>query len=356
MPLRKEDSVVGCLLGTAVGDALGLPFEALSKRRLGRIYPDIDGHHFFLGRGMTSDDTEHTCLVAQALIVSGGEVEAFARNLAWRLRFWLLGLPVAIGFATLRAILKLWLGFPPDRSGVRSAGNAPAMRSAVIGICYGHDRQKLYELVGVSTRITHTDPKAEWGALAVALAAHLASSRSEPHTSPLEYCQALETLLGREAQEFLALVRKAAESAETRESTESFAAQLGLSQGVSVDVYHTVPVALQSWLKHQQDYRAAVLEVVRCGGDTDTLAAIVGGIIGARVGKSGIPQEWLAGLWEWPRTVKWLEELGRTLARVSSEGKGQRAVPLPVYGLLLRNLFFFVVVLVHGFRRVLPPY
>jgi hypothetical protein len=50
-----------------------------------------------------------------------------------RLRGWLLSLPAGIGFATLRAILKLWLGFPLNRSGVYSAGNGPAMRVAVIG-------------------------------------------------------------------------------------------------------------------------------------------------------------------------------------------------------------------------------
>jgi hypothetical protein len=43
--------------------------------------------------------------------------------LARRLRGWLAAMPAAVGFGTLRAILKLWMGFPPSRSGVRSAGN-----------------------------------------------------------------------------------------------------------------------------------------------------------------------------------------------------------------------------------------
>ena len=77
-----------------------------------------------------------------------------------QLRFWLLGLPGGIGYATLKAILKLWLGFKPEHSGIFSAGNGPAMRSAIIGVCYGNDSQKLRELVKASTRLTHTDPKA----------------------------------------------------------------------------------------------------------------------------------------------------------------------------------------------------
>ncbi len=142
----KEDSVIGCLLGTAVADAIGLPCEGLSKRRLLCLFPEIDSHHFFFGRGMVSDDTEHTCMVAQALIVSVGDVEVFRKSLAWRLRFWFLGLPASIGLATARAIVKSWLGFSGHRSGVFSAGNGPAMRSAILGVTFGHDTEKLRAL------------------------------------------------------------------------------------------------------------------------------------------------------------------------------------------------------------------
>jgi ADP-ribosylglycohydrolase len=51
---------------------------------------------------------------------------------------------------------------------------------------------------------------------------------------------------------------------------------------------HTLPVALDACLRHQHDFRMAVTEVVRCGGDTGTTGAIVGGIVGAAVGKRGL--------------------------------------------------------------------
>lgn len=120
---------------------------------------------------MVSDDTEHTCMVAQALIVSGGDIRLFSRSLAWRLRFWLLGLPAGIGLATLRALVKLWLGFPASRSGVFSAGNGPAMRAAIIGAAFGGRPERMRGLARTSTRLTHTDPKAERGALAAHQAA-----------------------------------------------------------------------------------------------------------------------------------------------------------------------------------------
>jgi ADP-ribosyl-[dinitrogen reductase] hydrolase len=72
-------------------------------------------------------------MTLQALITSGGEVESFRHSLAWRLRWWLLGLPAATGWATARALVKLWIGFNPQHSGVFSAGNGPAIRAPILG-------------------------------------------------------------------------------------------------------------------------------------------------------------------------------------------------------------------------------
>jgi ADP-ribosylglycohydrolase len=340
-------AIVGSILGTAVGDAIGLPYEGMSKRRGVRLLGEPTRHRFFFGRGMVSDDTEHTCIVAQALIVSGGDPERFGRELARRLRWWLLGFPAGVGKATLQATLKLWLGFSHDHSGVFSAGNGPAMRSAILGAAVA-DRDALRTLVGVSTRITHTDPKAEYGAWAVALAARLARGGV---VSPSAYLEELKLTSLPEAAEFRARMERCVQSAAAGQSTEGFAQAEGLGKGVSGYVYHTVPVALHAWLTHQHDFQAGVEAVVRCGGDTDTTAAIAGGIIGAGVGKEGIPAAWRDGLFEWPRTVAWMEALGERLA----EGKPGPAPRLSV-GVVGRNGLFFLIVLGHIVRRFLPPY
>lgn len=350
----SEESIVGCLLGTAVGDALGLCAENLSPRRQRRLFPRMDRYHFLFGHGMTSDDTEHTCMVGQALLASGGDVRRFLRSLSWRLRWWMLGLPAGTGRATLLAAMKLWIGFPPHRSGLFSAGNGPAMRSALLGVCHGHDPAHLRNLVRASTRLTHRDPKAEHGALAVARAAYLSSTTEPGGWSPAEYRRQLGDLLGEEARPFLDLVDRAVASAAADQTTAAFAESLGLKRGVTGYVYHTVPVVLHAWFRHPADLRAGLLSAIGCGGDTDTTGAILGGIVGSRVGRGGIPAEWLAGLWEWPRSVAWMERLGRRLAEPSTEPK--RPLRLSVVGLLLRNVFFFVVVLFHVFRRWLPPY
>ncbi len=77
----------------------------------------------------------------------------------------------ALVWATLRACLKLAWGFGPGRAGCYSAGNGPAMRSAVIGVWFRADLASIQTFVRSCARLTHTDPKAEYGALAVALAA-----------------------------------------------------------------------------------------------------------------------------------------------------------------------------------------
>jgi ADP-ribosyl-[dinitrogen reductase] hydrolase len=353
MPSDLREAITGCILGTALGDSIGLPAEGLSRRRQRRMFPALSGHQFLLGRGMVSDDTEHTCLVAAALVSSGGDVDVFRRRLAAGLRWWLLGLPAGVGFATLRATILLWLGVPPDRSGVFSAGNGPAMRSALLGVCCGGQPDRLRALVRASTRLTHTDPKAEWAAFTVALAASHAHFGS---ADPDRFQAALEAALGGEAVEFLALTNSVVASVGRGETTEQFADSIGLYRGVSGYCFHSVPVALHAWLSHPNDYCSAVLAVIRCGGDTDTTGAITGAITGSGVGSGGLPEDWISGLAEWPRTIGWMRTLSAVLAAVVESGRGQPPPTVPFGSVLLRNVFFVVIVIGHGVRRLLPPY
>lgn len=349
------EAAVGCMLGTAVGDALGLACEGLSRERQKRWFPALDGYHLLLGKGLCSDDTEHTCLIAQSIIVSGGDEEIFARDFAWRLRGWLLGCPAGIGFATLRSILKLWLFVPGSWRGVHSAGNGPAMRSALIGICFADDEGRLCRINRLAARMTHTDPKAECGALAIALAARC-SMRGQGAATFLADLARLAAPLGAASAELLDLATRARNSADAGESTETFAGSLGCAAGVSGYMYHSAPVVLHAWLAHPLDYRAAVTSIIRCGGDTDTTAAMLGAIVGAGVGRPGIPEKWIEDLVEWPRTCSWMESLARKAVQAGQSGERGAAHPLSIVALALRNAGFFVLVLIHGLRRLLPPY
>lgn len=340
-------------MGGAIGDALGLPFEGLSPRRRAALFgDDVSSSYRFIGRrGMVSDDTEHAAMTACALCLSGGEPGLFTAYLGRELRGWILLLPAGVGLATLRACVRLCVGVPPDRSGVFSAGNGPAMRAAVIGVAWGNDAEKLRLLVRASSRLTHSDPKAEWGALVVAFAAHAAAANA-----PAYFDDAL-LQLPPEAGELRGLVEKARHSAERGETTEAFARSIGVgAKGVSGYVYQTVPIALHAAWRFPDDLRAALHTAYLCGGDTDTVGAIVGGIVGAGVGRTDLPPNLVGGLWEWPQSVLWLDSVAKSLSGALQSGKARSAPPVNFWGRIPRNLVFLAVVLAHGFRRLLPPF
>lgn len=359
-PTRRE-AIEGALLGTALGDAVGLPLENLSPRRAARLFPGPPRPRLLLGRGWCSDDTEHACLTAQALLRADGEPDAFARALGWRLRGWVLGAPAGIGFATLRACLKLLVGFPPRLSGVRSAGNGPAMRAALLGVC-APDEERLGAWVRVATRITHTDPQAEDGARLVALAARAGAARgpwsigesAAESAALLAQVRAQAGTITPETARALDLVER-----HLADEGPALAEALGCARGVTAYMLHTLPIALHTWLRRPGDPRAAIADVLALGGDTDTVGAITGALVGATAGSAALPADWLAGLAEWPRSVVWMRRLAERLARrFPAAGPGETLPPEPLLwpALLPRNALFAAVVLLHGLRRLLPPY
>jgi ADP-ribosylglycohydrolase len=354
IPQMDDRNYIGCLLGTAVGDALGLPYEGLSARRANKLFPNSNKHNLLFGKGMVSDDTEHACFVAQAIIRADGDVGVFQNRLARSLRWWLLGMPAGVGFATLRAIARLWFGVSPLKSGVFSAGNGPAMRSPILGVAYGHDAEKLKRFVRASTQITHSDPKAYYAALAVALAAYQSSTEEAP--SAERFLPAFSELLAEDdAEELHDLLQHAARAAANNESVTDFASDIGSKNGISGYSYETVPCVLQVWFGNSQDFATGLQDIIKAGGDTDTAGAIFGGIVGAGVGKSGIPASWLNNIVEWPRSIGWIERLGEAVAR-RAELPATECPRYFVPGILLRNLAFLLIVLAHGMRRLVPPW
>jgi len=300
---------------------------------------------------MCSDDTEHTLLIAQTLLSNYQDAPAFQRCFAWKLRWWLMGLPAGVGFATARAIVKLWLGFSPTKSGVRSAGNGPAMRSAILGLFFADDAQRRREFVSAATLLTHTDPKAETAALAVAEAAAWAASSNRSAADFLARLPSCGT-----EEEWQRLCRHLSEAHTQNKTVTEFARSLGLKRGVTGYAFHTVPVALYAWVRHRNDFRAALVNVLDCGGDTDTMGAIVGALVGASIGPDDIPQEWTKGLLEWPRSLSVLRKLSARLVEQTTRDEPLGPVRYFWPGLIPRNLIFLAVVLLHGFRRLLPPY
>lgn len=336
------------LIGTALGDSLGLPSEGMSRARIAKRWKGPLEQRFLIGHGMLSDDTEHSIFVAQALLLCGGDPKIFQKRLAGKLRWWFAALPAGVGLATARSIIKLWIGFPPGRNGVFSAGNGPVMRAPILGVYFADDSERRSEFVAASTVLTHTDPKALEAAMMAADCAAFAvkgEMRQEVILNRMEELAA--------SPEWKKPLAQIAASLAAGMTVSQFTDAMGLSKGVSGYAVHTMTAVLFIWLRHRGNFSDIVREAIACGGDTDSVAAIAGGIAGAET--DTFNPAWLGRLSDFPHTVDYITRLGSALA----DSFGGRVVTPPSVASLLiipRNILFLLVVLFHGFRRILPPY
>jgi ADP-ribosylglycohydrolase len=337
-----EDRLVGTLLGVALGDALGLPCEGMSARAIERRFGRVERFRLLGSTGFVSDDTEQSALVAQSLLRGAGDplrvAAAFRRSLVG----WFFRLPFGIGLATVRACLRACVGL--RRTGVRSAGNGAAMRAAIVGT-FLRDAGVRQAQGRALAEVTHTDPRAVEGALFVAEVASAASSGSADSRLAI-FDEAARVVV---EPSLLAALGKARSLAERGAATAEAAAGLGTTGFV----IHTVPFAAFVFLRRGGEPLDAIAEAISAGGDTDTIAAIVGGWVGALHGAAALPQELVAKIQDGPFGPSHLRALGEALAHVAAGG----AAEIPRYsvlGALLRNLLLYPVVIAHGLRRLVP--
>ncbi len=338
------------LLAMAIGDSLGFPAEGLSPGRLEKLGWSPWRQRFIGGFGMVSDDSDHAHFTAEAIFESACEVDRFRTALARKLRFWLLTVPPTIGFATARSIGKLLVGVSPEKSGVFSAGNGPAMRSAVIGAVLAEDPELRHAYVEASTLLTHKDPRALTGARAVADC--VAWMQEDPWLTSAEIRRRLETFGD---QEWLSILEGIRHALNEGASVREFALSMGLENGVTGYIYHTVPLAIFSWLRHREQFRVGMEAVLDCGGDTDTVGAIYGALAAAELNANNqIPASWHERVIHWPRMEPYMLSL-KDQYGAFLDAQPARRFSAPWPALAIRNLQTLVVVLWHGvFLRFLP--
>jgi ADP-ribosylglycohydrolase len=175
-----------------------------------------------------------------------------------------------------------------------SFGNGSAMRVAPLGAFLADQPVgTVVEQAARSAVVTHGHPQGVAGAVATALAAwHAARSRGGPAPHAAGLLEAIVATLSADS----AVARGLAAARGLPSKTLLGEAVDALGNGSRVSCADTVPLALWLACSHLDDYRGAVQKAVAAGGDTDTLAAIVGGIVAARVSSSGIPSRWREGL------------------------------------------------------------
>jgi ADP-ribosylglycohydrolase len=226
------------------------------------------------------------------------------------------------------------------------------MRCAVIGGFFAGDIEQIRKYVRASTRLTHTDPKAETAALAVALTASWIVRNSESNHSNLDELFDLWRSAGPDDATWTGCLQTLRIALNAHVEVCEFARQLGLERGVTGYCYHSVPVALYAWIRHKGDFRKTMETALDCGGDTDTVGAICGALAGV---DSEIPSDWINSIADWPISTMFLTRLAEALEDCKT-GQLQQHLFFPWMAIPFRNLLFLFIVLTHGFRRLVPSF
>jgi ADP-ribosyl-[dinitrogen reductase] hydrolase len=280
----------GCILGLAVGDAFGMPFEFRSAQQLkklyGRVAEMVDGPD--LKAGQFTDDTLMTIATLESLIANKGlNPDDLARRfLAWHESGDLRG----IGGTTRQALLALKYGKTWRESGLKSkfaAGNGAAMRAAPFGLLHWNHPEALRADCEAASLITHRNTEAVSGARAVALAvAQLATGKAN--------CRDL-------MHDTAAFIPRT-EVARNLQKADGFLAKNKSAEfalfalGTGGYVVETIASAFYCFCATPDNFEETVIAAVMGGDDTDTTASIAGALSGAHNGLAGIPERWLSVL------------------------------------------------------------
>lgn len=304
MPTHDEnDRARGALLGTFVGDALGMPFEGAPPSEVPERLEMVDAR---LGRGTYTDDTQMMIALAESLI-DRGRVEE--EHLA---RAFLDAYDADRGYGGgTRRVLELWAAGTPVAAaagrifrGAGSRGNGAAMRIAPVAVRFAGDPARMRAEAARSARLTHAHPVGIDAAVVQADAIG-AAMRGEG------ILEAARTVADSEEMQagLLEVAALLSAPAEPRE--------VAIRLGNSSDARESVCAAVYVALAHP-DFEQAVGFAVGLGGDTDTVAAMTGAIVGARDGAQSIPVRWLDALEDGDRGRSHVKRLAARLAALTS--------------------------------------
>jgi ADP-ribosylglycohydrolase len=288
----------GALLGTFVGDAIGMPYEGCRAGTAPRPLEMVEAR---LGRGTYTDDTQMMIALAESLVACGRiEPEHLARAFldAYDPRR-------GYGSGTVEVLSRWREGESVDTAAERlfggsggSFGNGAAMRIAPVAVMFASDTERLVEEAQASARLTHTHRVGIEAAVAQAAAVGAALTGADP------LAVARDAVRGGEIDERLA---EASDHVEDGVTAVEMAALLGNSSAG----HESVPTAIYAAAAHS-GFEEPVTFAIACGGDTDTIGAMTGAIAGAREA-SAIPARWLNVLENGDRGRSYVEDLARRL-------------------------------------------
>ncbi len=303
----SEGRALGALYGLAIGDALGMPTQSLSRAEIVARYgalvttfwPGPPDHPLAAGRsaGTVTDDTEQAVLLARLVVEGGGEVDAgelASRLLAWEESMRARGSLDLLGPSTRQALAALAAGADIDQAGRHGATNGAAMRVTPVGVATPSQDPRLLDRVVAASRVTHNTGIALAGAAAVA-AAVSAGIDGIPLPSAIRLAvSAAASAAGR--GHWVA----GADVGSRIAWAAGLVAGLGPDQvidtvyrlvGTSLATQESVPAAFAVAAATPDDPWLACRIAASLGGDCDTIAAMTGAICGACHGVQAFPED-----------------------------------------------------------------
>lgn len=280
-PITAVSRVKGCLVGGAVGDALGAPAEFMHgveiKRKYGERIEMVGGGTFNWRPGQGTDDTDQTIAIVDSLIeIRGYDPE----DIANRFLAWYNSHPKDIGSTTAMGLSQLNNGASYRESGVlakHSASNGSLMRTHPLGLFFRQDLDQLDQDAAEVSAITHANSDCILACqMGSKLVAYLANGLSKD--------QAIEALRQRYSGDD-----------NSREKLEKSIRGEVFKTGDMGYVFNTFSIALNSFLEAER-FEETVLKAIYAGGDTDTQATVAGAFAGAFYGIDAVPLRWKSKL------------------------------------------------------------
>jgi ADP-ribosylglycohydrolase len=322
--LTSQDQARGLLWGLALGDALGWPVEFLDLAAIRARYGPA-GIQAPPDPAIYTDDTQMTIALAEGLLEAGaGDLEARMAAVSRRFIAWSHdpGTPLtAPGNTCLRGVAALERGAPWRTAGVAgSKGCGACMRVAPVGFLYQGEPAGLRTVAQAQGWLTHRHPASDAACIAAAYLVKLVLDGAPPAAWPAR----VAAFAGGVSAEFDAALGRVSEALAWDDDQRALA-HIGPERGGGWIAEEAVALALYCALRHPDDFPAAVRLGANIAGDSDSVAGIAGGLVGARLGPAGLPADWLARL----QNRAGLQALADRLARQKARDDHGRVAETP---------------------------
>ena len=340
--MRSKDLFRGCLIGGAVGDALGYAVEFISAREIFRRYGENGITEYDLRGGLAeiSDDTQMTLFTSTGLLSAAAHgtdregMDVYPDYIRLSYKDWYrtqteyYPLPEGHRHSWLVNVPELFSSRAPGNTCLsaleddgkgsvrnplnRSKGCGGVMRVAPVGLYFAGKNTSMHdsdEIGAEAAAITHGHDLGWLPAAAlVHIVRHLIEHEGEPVLAAVKDAQAAlpETFPNaKHLNGFLDLIRKAIDLAESERDDLDAIRELG--EGWVGD--EALAIAVYCALKHPDCFEDAVVASVNHSGDSDSTGAITGNIMGAALGLKAIPEKYLRDLEMWEVILELADDL-----------------------------------------------